>query len=127
MFWTGPKSWPKSTPARIRGRPNRDLPLPDSQARGSLRALLDTHPWSLSTPPRIVELLHQDNSWQQLLLLFRSYLGSPPYWAAQRSPLRGPLAQRWGQLYKLSLTGEQGTQFILSLSLSLYTLCLLNL
>ncbi|GAU31362.1 hypothetical protein TSUD_19070 [Trifolium subterraneum] len=107
------------------GRPNRDLPLPDSQARGSCRVLFDIHPWSLSTPPRIVEPLHQDNSWQLLLLLFRSYLGSPPYWAAQHSPLGGPLAQRWGQLYKLSLTGEQGTQFIFStLTLSLFSVSL---
>ncbi|GAU22553.1 hypothetical protein TSUD_93200 [Trifolium subterraneum] len=79
------------------------------QARGSFHVLLDTHPRSLSTPPRIMKLFYQDNNWQQLLLLFRSYLGSLPYWAALHSPLRRPLAQRWGQLYKLSLTGEQGT------------------
>ncbi|GAU41901.1 hypothetical protein TSUD_170120 [Trifolium subterraneum] len=45
----------------------RMIPI-HNQARCSFHVLLDTHPGSLSTPPRIVELLHQDNSWQQLLL-----------------------------------------------------------
>ncbi|GAU47209.1 hypothetical protein TSUD_403510, partial [Trifolium subterraneum] len=84
------------------------VPARQTSTPQALNVLLDMNPLSSSTPPRIVEPLYQDNSWQQLLLLFRSYLGSPPYWAAQHSPLRGPLAQRWGKLYKLSLTGEQG-------------------
>ncbi|GAU40250.1 hypothetical protein TSUD_219610 [Trifolium subterraneum] len=66
-------------------------------------------PLSLSTPPRIVEPLKQDNCCQQLALYSRSYPVSLSYWAAHHRPLGGPLAQRWGQLYKLSLTGEQGT------------------
>ncbi|GAU47331.1 hypothetical protein TSUD_101190 [Trifolium subterraneum] len=107
----GQGAGPNSLLLGLQGRPNKDLPLPDSQARGSFHVLLDTHLQSLSTSPRIVELFHQDNSWQQLLLLFRSYLGSIPYWAALHGPLRRPLTQRWGQLYKLSLTGEQ-VQFL---------------
>ncbi|GAU22830.1 hypothetical protein TSUD_281970 [Trifolium subterraneum] len=39
----------------------------------------------------------------------RSYPVSLSYWAAHHGTLRGHLAQRWGQLYKFSLTGEQGT------------------
>ncbi|GAU18799.1 hypothetical protein TSUD_80880 [Trifolium subterraneum] len=75
----------------------------------ALHVLLDMNPLSSSTPPRIVEPLKQDNCYQQLALYSRNYPVSLSYWAAHHSPLRGPLAQRWGQLYKLSLTGEQGT------------------
>ncbi|GAU47210.1 hypothetical protein TSUD_403510, partial [Trifolium subterraneum] len=109
LFRTGPRNWPKFTPARMTGQAQQGLvPARQTSTPQALNVLLDMNPLSSSTPPRIMEPLHQDNSWQQLLLLFRSYLGSSPYWAAQHSPLRGPLAQRWGQLYKLSLTGEQG-------------------
>ncbi|GAU44722.1 hypothetical protein TSUD_88060 [Trifolium subterraneum] len=65
-------------------------------------------PLSSSTPPRIVEPLKQNNCCQQLALYSRSYPVSLSYWAAHHNPLRGPLAQRSGQLYKLSLTGKQG-------------------
>ncbi|GAU50142.1 hypothetical protein TSUD_281220 [Trifolium subterraneum] len=65
------------------------------------------NPLSSSTPPRIVEPLKQDNCCQQLPLHSRSYPASLSYRAAHHGPLGRPLAQRWGQLYKPSLTGEQ--------------------